>query len=124
MFKYNIGALYYTRVQNLVRQSFKCAGGEKYGKIPRSVNDGDDLNRLRFPGVRDNVGVEIPEPIAPRQKLFVIMPDSGRLSEPSERLIEFFSQPFSGVGAVLCDIEENLSKVFSSLWSENEPPFQ
>jgi hypothetical protein len=88
MFKYNIGACI-TRALPIAISIVPET--KKYAKIPRSVNDGDDLNRLHCPGVRDNVGVEIPEPIAPRQKLFVIMSDSGRLSEPGERLVEFFS---------------------------------
>jgi hypothetical protein len=86
----------------------------------RAVNYGDDLNRSLLPSVGHHIRIEIPEPIALVEEFLVVVAHSGRLSQAPERLVELPAQTFRGLGAVIGDVEENVTEVGFGLGSEPE----
>ena len=91
--------------------------------MTRAMNHGDDLNRFLLPGVANHVRVEIPEAISAIQEFFVKVADTRRLSQGLQRFIISGSETFSGIGAIRCDIQEDLRQVGPCFWRKPKPPF-
>jgi hypothetical protein len=95
---------------------------EEDGKIPRAVNDADDLNRLRLPDVGHHIGVKVPEAILPAEEFIMVMTNAGRSAQRLKPFVEFRQQPLGGIRAVRGDVEKNLLQVVLGFWGKNKNP--
>ncbi len=104
--------------------SLTDAQRQKHRKLARTMHHADDLNRLRLPGVGDDILVEIPEAIFPAEKLIVIMADARILHELLQLRIELSPNPLGGIWAILGDVEQDGAEVALSFRRENKLPLQ
>ncbi len=51
---------------------------KKDGKISRTMNDADHLNRIRLPAVDHHIRVEVPKAIVPIEQFVVVVPHARR----------------------------------------------
>jgi hypothetical protein len=59
----------------------------------------------------DHVRIEIPEPIPAIQQFFMKVINAWRPSQASQSFVKSGSQALSGIGAICCDIQEDLLEV-------------
>ena len=85
------------------------------------MDHGDNLNRLPFPHVADDVGVEVPKSITAVEKLLVEMSNARGPSQPSKALENLGTQTFSRLGAVLSNVDKDFAKVGFRFLREKKP---
>ncbi|HUS07834.1 MAG TPA: hypothetical protein VMZ52_16130 [Bryobacteraceae bacterium] len=84
------------------------------------MNDADNLNRLCFPDIDDNVRIEIPEAVFAAQQFVVVMTDAWGTPKRTESIVEALSQIVGSIRAVLGEIKKDISKIVLGRWSKNE----
>ena len=85
------------------------------------MDDCDNLNWFPLPDVADDVRVEVPETIAPVQKLLMVVADAGRLTQFLKRFMNFGPKAFQPRRGVLGDVEQDLAEVGFRFRGEKRP---
>ena len=88
--------------------------------IARTMNNPDDPNRRGFPGIGDNVFVEIPKTILPAEKFVVIVTDAWVPAQLLQLSVELCPNPFRSVRAVFGDVGQNFTKVALGIGGDYE----